>query len=143
MYYTVQVYDEFSIKYVDNYTNTLMEMKSHKKVSLDSLKKILSNFFDCYLDPKTHEISIPDLSTAYEISGNNAIRFIAYYTKQKEMYNDLLQKISELKEGSDRLEYEIPKEFLVFEEKDVDKKIVRSIIYIIPFIENNETTEGE
>ena len=143
MYYTVQVYDEFSVKYVDNLTNTLMEIRSHKKISIEVLRNILSNFFDCYLDYKTREISIPDLTTAYEICGNEAVRLIAYYTKQKEMYDSLLLKILDLKEGSDRIEYEIPKEFLRFEDKDTDKKITRSIIYIIPFIEDNEKTEGE
>jgi hypothetical protein len=59
------------------------------------------------------------------------------------MYDSLLQQIVELKDGSDRLEFEIPSEFLEFENKDSDRKIKRSIIYVIPFIEDNETKEGE
>ena len=143
MDYTVQVYDEFSVKYLEDFTSTLVELRSHKRIGIESLKKLLSNFFDCYLDPKTLSISVPSLADAYSIYGNECTERIKYYTKQKEMYDSVLQQIVELKDGSDRLEFEIPSEFLEFENKDSNKKIKRSIIYVIPFIEDNETNEGE
>jgi len=144
MFYNVQVYDEYVIQYIDGMDTSVHDVRSYKKVNLDILKKnILKNFFDCYLDPKTKEIIIPELMDMYKINSSKCYELRQYYTQHKQMHDDFLQKIESLTEESESIEYEIPSSMLYFEDRKPQKILTKSIIYVIPFIDNEKTKQGE
>ena len=145
MYYALQICDEYSEKFISDLESQVFEIKSYKKVDLDTVKKILKNFFDCYLDIRTRDISVPTFAEAVHLSNSNPSGLIEHYIKQKELYDDAINKINELTEGSDTLKIEIPSENLYFTVPETSKKLVNSSIYILPYTEEIliENKQGE